>query len=70
MRVIDPYREQNRRFLKWLKALSHDEWTEFLKDAGILDKRGNLARKYRTPTAHPAAKPKAPKSVSRKRAAS
>ena len=70
MRIIDPYREDNERALRWLRSLSHARKVELLKEAGILDKRGNLAPKYRTPKAPKAAKPKSTRAVSRKRAAS
>jgi hypothetical protein len=70
VRIIDPYREQNERAFRWLKSLSLEEKLELLKEIGILDKRGNLAPKYRTPKAPKAAKPRSAKAVSRKRAAS
>ncbi len=70
MRVIDPYRRQNERALRWLESRSLDEKLEMLKKLGILDKRGNLAPRYRTPKEPKAAKPKSTRGVSRKRAAS
>jgi hypothetical protein len=73
VRIIDPYREQNRRTQRWLDSLSHKEMIQFLKEIGILDKRGNLAPKYRTPGAPlrvkpQPAKPKSTKTSRRKRA--
>ncbi len=72
MRIIDPYRKENARLLKWLAQLSEEDGVRLLKECGILDARGNLARKYRTPKdeVQKPAKPKSPKTPRRKRAAS
>jgi hypothetical protein len=70
VRIIDPYRRQNERALRWLESRSLDEKLEMLEKIGILDKRGNLRPGYRAPKAPKAAKPKSTKVVSRKRAAS
>ena len=61
MRIIDPYREENQRALRFLDSLSHAEFWELLKEVGILDKRGNLAKRYRTPKDELPAKSKTPK---------
>ena len=70
MRVADPYREQNERVLRWLKSLSHAEKVVLLKEAGILDKRGDLSPRYRAPEAPKSAKPGSTKPLARKRTAS
>jgi hypothetical protein len=49
VRIIDPYREDNERTLRWLDSLTHEARIELLKRAGILGKNGKLARRYRTP---------------------
>jgi hypothetical protein len=49
VRIIDPYRRQNERALRWLESRSLDDKLEMLKKIGILDKHGNLAPSYRPP---------------------
>jgi hypothetical protein len=63
VRIIDPYREKNERVLRWLASRTLEEKLEMLKKIGILDKRGNLAPKYRTPKAPKAAKPRSAKAT-------
>jgi hypothetical protein len=71
LRIVDPYRELNDRAFKRLQSLTHEQTTELLKQAGILDKRGNLAKKYRTPKSElEPAKTKATRSTRSKKRAS
>lgn len=49
--MYDPYREFNQATLRWLRSLSDAEHMKLLKSAGIYDRHGNLAKKYRTPEA-------------------
>ncbi len=65
--IVNPYPEFTRRLLRRLDAMSHDETIDLMKEVGILDKRGNLAKKYRTPPEELAAsKPKPARTRTRK----